>query len=279
VVAATAAAVMLPAPAGGLTGDSGPLWLGDLTGAVEAEIEMLTSAIPLPDDDLDALRRDRVAQVDLFIGTTRVEAANRVAGLFSEFAVDSHSLLESGPGELFRRAGRVGGIVSHWRVATLESEWQDLDALIAELREAVADVAPVRVCPVSEGESFEDDWADARPWGRVHKGNDFHAQLGSPLAAIEAGTVVQANWHRSGGRQIYFRADSTGDVYYYSQLEAWSEWIWAGTRVEAGDVIGTVGSSGNADIPHLHFGWMPGSGTVDLANLQNPYRLLVALCT
>lgn len=278
-VAATAAALMLPAPAGGLMDEPGPLWLADLTGAAEAEIEALTGAIPLPDDDLDALRRGRVAQVDLFIGTIRVEAANRVAGLFSEFAVDSHALLESGPGELFRRAERVGGIVSRWRVATLEAEWQLLEAVIEELREAVADIAPVRVCPVPEGESFEDDWEDARPWGRVHKGNDFHAERGTPLVAIEAGTVLQANWHRSGGRQIYFRADSTGDVYYYAHLDAWSQWVWTGTRVEAGDVIGTVGSSGNADSPHLHFGWMPGSRTMDLTNLQNPYRLLVGVCS
>lgn len=275
VVAVTAAAVMLPAPAGGLTDEPGPQWLADLTGVVEAEIESLTGAIPLPDDDLDAFRRARVTQVDLFIGTIRVEAADRVAGLFSELAVDSHALLESGPGELL---GRAGGVVSRWRVATLEAEWQRLEAVIEELREAVADLAPVRVCPVAEGESFEDDWEDARPWGRVHKGNDFHAERGTPLVAMEAGTVLQANWHRSGGRQIYVRADSTGDVYYYAHLDAWAQWLWTGTRVEAGDVIGTVGSSGNADTPHLHFGWMPGSHTVDLTNLQNPYRLLVGVC-
>ena len=74
------------------------------------------------------------------------------------------------------------------------------------------------------------------------------------------------------------RAFATGDVYYYAHLDYWEKWIWTGTRVRAGDVMGTLGSSGNADSPHLHFGWTPGSYRVDLENLQNPYPLLLEIC-
>ena len=101
----------------------------------------------------------------------------------------------------------------------------------------VGDRSPRRVCPVLGGADFTDDWGDPRPWGRAHQGIDLDGERGTPLVAIEAGTVLQASWHWSGGRQIYIRADSTGDVYYYAHLESWSEWIWTGTRVEAGDVV------------------------------------------
>ena len=94
-------------------------------------------------------------------------------------------------------------------------------------------------------------------------------QGGVPVRAIEDGVVVQASWHREGGRQIYIRADSTGDVYYYAHLDYWEKWIWTGTRVKAGDVMGRLGSSGNADSPHLHFGMYVGSTAV------NPYPTLV----
>ncbi len=104
------------------------------------------------------------------------------------------------------------------------------------------------------------------------------ANLGTPLVAVEDGVVIQANWHYLGGRQVYVRADSTGDVYYYAHLEFWPRWLWTGTRLEAGDFLGLAGSSGNAVTPHLHLGWMPGSETVDLDNLQNAYFLMFELC-
>ncbi len=67
-------------------------------------------------------------------------------------------------------------------------------------------------------------------------------------------------------------------MHFYAHLAYWEHWIWTGTRVEAGDVMGRLGSSGNADSPPVHFGWMPGSRRVDLDNLQNPYPLLSEIC-
>jgi murein DD-endopeptidase MepM/ murein hydrolase activator NlpD len=188
----------------------------------------------------------------------------------------THALVIQGPSMLLDLVASDTG--ASQTAGDVYDDWSRLTGLLGELRSAIDDRKPQRVCPVPGGWDFEDDWNDARPWGRVHKGTDFHAPLGTPLVAIEAGTVVQANWHWAGGRQIYIRADATDDVYYYAHLDFWEPWIWTGTRVEAGDVIGTVGWSGNATTPHLHFGWMPGSGSVDLDNLQNPYRLLVELC-
>jgi murein DD-endopeptidase MepM/ murein hydrolase activator NlpD len=167
---------------------------------------------------------------------------------------------------------------SVWAAADLADEWAEFQAMVSRLRSLVEPASPERVCPVGGWTWFQNEWKVPRPWGRIHKGVDMHADFGAPLYAVEDGVVVQANWHYLGGRQVYLRADSTGDVYYYAHLEYWPRWLWTGTRLEAGDYLGLAGMSGNAISPHLHLGWMPGSGTVDLDNLQNPYYLMFELC-
>ena len=136
-------------------------------------------------------------------------------------------------------------------------------------------VTGLRVCPLEEVDSFEHDWGDRRGW-RTHKGTDINSPLGTRLVAMESGLVIQADWHYLGGNGIYVRGDITGDVYYYAHLSSYAENITVGTPVAAGQVIGYVGDTGNADIPHLHLGWMPGGGGLD--NLQDAYPILVELC-
>lgn len=136
-------------------------------------------------------------------------------------------------------------------------------------------VTGVRVCPLEEVDTFVSDWGDSRGW-RTHKGNDINSPMGTPLVAMESGVVIQADWHYLGGNGIYVRGDITGDVYYYAHLSAYADNITVGTPVAAGQVIGYVGDTGNADVPHLHLGWMPGGGGLD--NLQDGYPLLVELC-
>ncbi len=142
-------------------------------------------------------------------------------------------------------------------------------------RLALPAVTGVRVCPLEEVYTFVPDWGDSRGW-RTHKGNDINAPMGTRLVAMESGVVIQAGWHYLGGNGIYVRGDVTGDVYYYAHLSGYAENITVGTAVEAGQVIGYVGDTGNADVPHLHLGWMPGGGGLD--NLQDGYPLLVELC-
>lgn len=275
--AASAAVVLtLPGTAAGFVADPLPdAMFSDLIGAVETEIVLITSPAPLADDDLQDRMWVRIARADPFIGTIRVEAARRVASLFSEIGLPVAALTASRPAAMRPVAAAMA---NRWKGEAVAQEWQRLDRVLDELRDLVADAAPRRACPVLGDLWFEDDWHDERPWGRAHKGNDLHGEPGMPLVAIEAGTVIQANWHWSGGRQIYLSAEATGDVYYYAHLAEWADWIWTGTRVEAGDVIGLLGDSGNASSPHLHLGWMPGSYTMDLDNLQNPYPLLVEIC-
>lgn len=254
--------------------------LEDLLATVESRIERV--------QEVDRLARFGEAvdsgfeDLDLLFGTVRSIAARRLKdALGSETAAQVLDLSAGWQVELDGAEPIGSGLdpASAREAERLAGEWAGLRRALLELRVVAAARGPERACPVVGDEYwFVDDWADARPGGRSHKGTDLIAPMRTPVQAIEDGVVVQASWHRSGGRQIYIRADSTGDVYYYAHLDYWEKWIWTGTRVRAGDVIGLLGRSGNADSPHLHFGWMPGSRRVDLENLQNPYPLLLEIC-
>jgi murein DD-endopeptidase MepM/ murein hydrolase activator NlpD len=167
-------------------------------------------------------------------------------------------------------------VVADW--ARLEAALDELAAARDELAASLGIEPLVRMCPVSGRHDFENGWGDDRGWGRGHKGIDLHAEFGTPLVAVEDGLVLQADWHWAGGVQAYLLGGPSGDVYYYAHMTWWAPGVGVGTRLSAGDLIGWVGMSGNADSPHLHLGWMPGTAGVDLDRLANPYWLLREIC-
>ena len=258
-----------------------PRSLAELAAAVQQEIDFFTGvpSASLPASDQDAYRNYHLARVDLFIGSIRQEAHATLASEITDAALAAAIWELDGaatPNDVATAlAAKPFPTDDEERFAL---DWVGLYVAVDRLRSVTAGERPVRVCPVAGTTWFVDDFSEPRPWGRSHTGIDLNGEFGTPLQAIEAGTVVQANWHWAGGRQVWIRADATGDVYYYAHLESWARWIWTGTRVEAGDVIGTLGWSGDADAAHLHFGWMPGSSDVDLDNLQDAYPLLLEIC-
>jgi murein DD-endopeptidase MepM/ murein hydrolase activator NlpD len=130
-----------------------------------------------------------------------------------------------------------------------------------------------RACPVDGAVTFRDSWGEPRSGGRTHKGVDMMAARWTPLVAIEAGTIYQVSWHSAGGLGVYLRGVS-GGTWYYAHNEATASGISPGVRVEAGQLIAYVGSSGNASTPHVHFGWQPQSNWV----YANPYPIVNELC-
>jgi peptidoglycan LD-endopeptidase LytH len=134
--------------------------------------------------------------------------------------------------------------------------------------------AGTRACPVDGAHSFVDTWGAPRSGGRTHTGQDLMAPHGTPLVAIEAGVVYQSNWHWAGGNQVYILGES-GGLWFYAHLAS-PAIVAPGSRVEAGQRIGAVGSSGNASIPNLHFGWYPGGSL--FGALANPYSILRSVC-
>ena len=125
------------------------------------------------------------------------------------------------------------------------------------------------VCPVQGGVSFMNDWGFPRSGGRFHEGNDLFAPRGQPAVATVSGTVVQTTG-RIGGNQVKLAGDD-GVSYYYTHLDGFG----AAGRVAAGDVVGYVGSTGNAagGPTHVHFEIHPGGGAA-----INPYPRVAAAC-
>jgi murein DD-endopeptidase MepM/ murein hydrolase activator NlpD len=87
---------------------------------------------------------------------------------------------------------------------------------------------------------------------RAHLGVDYAAPHGAPVVAVADGVVVSAGWAGGGGRQVRLR-HSGGLESYYLHLSSFAKGIRSGARVEQGQLIGRVGSSGTATGPHLDY--------------------------
>ncbi|MDQ1663948.1 MAG: hypothetical protein QOJ68_3928 [Blastococcus sp.] len=93
-------------------------------------------------------------------------------------------------------------------------------------------------------------------WSHAHTGQDFAAPVGTPVRAIGAGRILSADWDGAYGRKIVV-LHPDGTVTWYAHLSAF---VRTSGTVQAGDVIGRVGSTGNTTGPHLHFEVRPGNG-------------------
>ncbi len=130
-----------------------------------------------------------------------------------------------------------------------------------------------RTCPVAGANTFRDSWLEPRDYrGGLHHGTDMVAAEGTPLVAVESGTITAVGYHWAGGNGLYLRG-SSGDVYYYAHLQGYAGGITGGSRVSVGQVIAYVGHTGAASVSHLHIGYQPGGGP-----MANPYQLMVKLC-
>jgi murein DD-endopeptidase MepM/ murein hydrolase activator NlpD len=131
-----------------------------------------------------------------------------------------------------------------------------------------------RACPINGITAFSDTWGAPRSGGRFHQGVDMLAARGTPVVAVGAGTVTRMGNGGLGGITVYLRT-SDGDEYYYAHLDSWASGLSAGQSVAAGDLLGTVGTTGNAPahIPHLHWEYHPGGG-----GAVNPTPLARELC-
>jgi len=110
------------------------------------------------------------------------------------------------------------------------------------------------VFPVYGPSSFIDTFGAPRADVSWHHGDDIFAPLGAPLLACASGTVFSVGWNHIGGNRLWIR-DSQGNEFYYAHLSAFSPLAKNGAHVEAGDVLGFVGNTGDAQgTPyHLHF--------------------------
>jgi murein DD-endopeptidase MepM/ murein hydrolase activator NlpD len=130
------------------------------------------------------------------------------------------------------------------------------------------------VFPVGDPHSFGDSFGAPRMMGskyeHAHQGTDIMAPHGTPLLACERGIITEMGTDVLGGTKLWLKGES-GTYYYYAHLSAFAEGLTEGTVVEAGDIVGLVGDTGNArgGAPHLHFEIHPDGGMA-----VNPYPLL-----
>ncbi len=106
--------------------------------------------------------------------------------------------------------------------------------------------------PSSYGDTFGGPRSDVS--GGWHHGDDIFGQLGQPLLAVADGTVFSVGWNKIGGNRLWLR-DGQGNQFYYAHLSAFSTLAVNGARVKAGDVVGFMGTTGDAQgtPPHVHF--------------------------
>ena len=116
---------------------------------------------------------------------------------------------------------------------------------------------------------FYDDWGEIRGNGkRIHEGIDIRAQKGSPIVAIADGRINTISFtessgyyiaidHKNGWLSLYVHLndDISGNDNLGGRDTAFADGIYLGGEVNAGQTIGYVGDSGNADgtVPHVHF--------------------------
>ena len=125
---------------------------------------------------------------------------------------------------------------------------------------------------------LSDTYTATRSEGRVHEAIDIMAPRGTPVLAVADGTVEKLFNSKQGGLTLYQFEPSGKFAYYYAHLDRYAPGVIEGKPVRQGEVIGYVGSTGNAspDGPHLHFAvfvlgperqWWKGTAI-------NPYPLL-----
>ena len=89
-------------------------------------------------------------------------------------------------------------------------------------------------------------------YNQMHQGTDFAAPVGTPVMASGAGTVEYSGWKGGYGKFISIRHSPVYQT-NYAHLQDYAKGIRRGTRVQQGQVIGYLGSTGSSTGPHLHY--------------------------
>jgi len=124
-----------------------------------------------------------------------------------------------------------------------------------------------------------DSFYDRRGGTRIHEGIDLHAPRGTPVVAVDAGSIIKLFTSKPGGLTIYQFDREQVYCYYYAHLDRYAEGLHEGQEVERGELLAYVGHTGNAspDAPHLHLSifklgpdknWWQGTPV-------NPYPILI----
>jgi peptidoglycan LD-endopeptidase LytH len=132
-------------------------------------------------------------------------------------------------------------------LATTADAWPDHAYLRS--RRLMVPVAGASVLDV------DDTFDHGRSGERIHRAVDILAPRGTPVLAADAGRVVSVKSNALGGLTVYVTDPAGKLAYYYAHLDRYAPGLAEGQTVRQGDVLGYVGTTGNAppNVPHLHF--------------------------
>ena len=155
----------------------------------------------------------------------------------------------------------AGGYVAWVILLNLPGENGEAPASEARPQRQAMSVAPTGpgglVIPVAgiRADQLADTFDDARGEGRVHDAIDIMAPRGTPVLAAAAGSVEKIFDSKLGGLTVYVRRPGGQWVDYYAHLDSYAPGLAEGQKVGPGQIIGTVGSTGDAsaEAPHLHY--------------------------
>lgn len=122
---------------------------------------------------------------------------------------------------------------------------------LADLRDRRLDIPVLGTRP----DTLQGTYDDARGGSRAHEAIDILAPKGTPVVAVEDGTIAKLFLSEAGGITIYQFDPTTRYAYYYAHLDGYAPGLTEGAAVRRGETLGYVGVTGNApkDTPHLHF--------------------------
>jgi murein DD-endopeptidase MepM/ murein hydrolase activator NlpD len=226
----------------------------------------------------------------LLTATSAAEAASRMSFLTEMNHRDA--VLAAKVHETSDRLARIEGEVLRARQVIeltkrrLELDQKELSRTMAESKRLVAglrdrveqiqyeisEIRPFSVCPLAGPHAIADDFGimvhhpPKQGGDHIHQGNDIYAAMGVPIVAPFDGEAVTASNHIGGLAVEVF--GEFGYV-YNAHLSAFGQL----GSVQAGDVIGYVGATGNAGGPHDHFEWHPENGRA-----VDPHEFLMMVC-
>lgn len=149
-------------------------------------------------------------------------------------------------------------------MAVWNSPWAAAPRMLWSLsRMPPATTLPVPVDGVRPRQ-IADTFGAPRGRDRSHAGIDIFAKRGTPVRSATVGVIADVREGGLGGRQVWVIGPGR-ERYYYAHLERWAEGLARGQVVQAGDLLGQVGDSGNAQgtPPHLHWGIYGADGARD----------------
>lgn len=144
---------------------------------------------------------------------------------------------------------QLSGIVLSCAIAAVTAQADARDVADLRARHLLIPIDTVRPS------DLRDSFRDGRDKTREHEALDILAARNTPIHAVEDGTIAKLFTSKLGGLTIYQFDPTTTYAYYYAHLERYAPGLREQAAVTRGQIIGYVGTSGNAppETPHLHF--------------------------